>query len=389
MTRKIKTLNVISKQGLARLPDNYVVGGDVSEPDAILLRSADMHKLEIPPSLLAVGRAGAGTNNIPVKAMSEKGIVVFNTPGANANAVKELVIAGMLMGVRNIVPAINFAAGLRGDDEHLQKQVETEKKQFAGRELRGSVLGIIGLGAIGSILAESALSLGMKVIGIDPELTVDAAWRLPSQVRKAASIEELLKHSDFVSLHIPLLPSTRHLIDAERVKIMKKGSVLLNFARDGIVDTQAVIDGLNAGRPQSYLCDFPSNLLRQHPRAVALPHLGASTEEAEENCAIMVAEQVADYLRNGNILNSVNFPNITMPRGSRHRLAIANANVPNMLGQISTALASAGLNINNMTNKSRGELAFTLADVETEVTPQVIGQLTAIQGVLRVRYLPG
>lgn len=389
MTRRIKTLNAISKQGLSRLPDTYVVGNDVTEPDAILVRSTDMHKLEIPASLLAVGRAGAGTNNIPIKAMSEKGIVVFNTPGANANAVKELVIAGMLMGVRNVVPALNFAAGLQGDDEYLHKQVEAEKKQFVGRELRGSTLGIVGLGAIGSILAEAALALGMKVIGIDPEITVEAAWRLPSQVRKAASVEELLKHADFVSLHIPLLPSTKNLINAERVKIMKKGSVLLNFAREGIVDTQAVIDGLNAGRLQSYLCDFPTNLLRQHPRAVAIPHLGASTEEAEENCAIMVAEQLADYLQNGNILNSVNFPNIAMPRGSRYRLAIANANVPNMLGQISTALACAGLNINNMMNKSRGELAFTLVDVETEIPRPVIDQLAAIQGVLRVRYLPG
>ena len=389
MAYRIKTLNALSKQGLSRLPDDCVAGNDVSEPDAILVRSADMHKLAIPASLLAVGRAGAGTNNIPVKAMSEKGIVVFNTPGANANAVKELVIAGMLMGVRNVVPALNFAASLQGDDEYLGKQVEAEKKQFVGRELRGSTLGIVGLGAIGSLLAESALALGMKVIGIDPELTVDAAWRLPSQVRKAASVEELLKHSDFVSLHIPLLPATRHLIDAERVKIMKNGCVLLNFSREGIVDTQAVIDGLNAGRLQAYLSDFPTNLLRQHPRAAALPHLGASTREAEENCAIMAAEQLVDYLQNGNILNSVNFPNISMPRGSRHRLAIANANVPNMLGQISTALAGANLNINNMVNKSRGELAFTLVDVETEIPQAVIGQLAGIQGVLRVRYLPG
>jgi D-3-phosphoglycerate dehydrogenase len=389
MTRKIKTLNTISKSGLSRLPNTYVIGNDVAEPDAILVRSSDMHKLEIPPSLLAVGRAGAGTNNIPIKAMSEKGIVVFNTPGANANAVKELVIAGMLMGVRNIVPALNFAASLQGDDESLLKQVEAGKKQFAGRELRNSTLGIVGLGAIGSILAEAALSLGMKVIGIDPEITIDAAWRLPSLVRRAATIEELLKHSDFVSLHVPLLPATRNLINAERVKIMKKGSVLLNFARDGIVDTQAVIDGLNAGRLQSYLCDFPSNLLRQHPRAAALPHLGASTEEAEDNCAAMVADQVADYLLNGNIFNSVNFPDISMSRGSLYRLAIANANVPNMLGQISTALASAGLNINNMTNKSRGELAFTLVDVENEVPQAVIEQLVGIQGMLRVRYLLG
>ena len=388
MTRKIKTLNAISKQGLSRLPDTYVVGNDVADPEAILVRSTDMHKLEIPASLLAVGRAGAGTNNIPIKAMSDKGIVVFNTPGANSNAVKELVIAGMLIGVRNIVPALNFSNTLQGDDEFLHKQVEAEKKQFVGHELRGSTLGIVGLGAIGSILAESALQLGMKVIGIDPEITVEAAWRLPSQVKKATSIEELVKHSDFISLHLPLLPTTKNLINAERVKIMKKGCVLLNFAREGIVDTQAVIDGLNANRLQAYICDFPTNLLRQHPRAVAIPHLGASTEEAEENCAIMVADQVADYLQNGNILNSVNFPNIAMPRGSRFRLAIANANVPNMLGQISTALASAGLNINNMMNKSRGELAFTLVDVETEVPQPVIDQLASIQGVLRVRYLP-
>ncbi len=389
MKRTIKTLNAISKQGLSRLPETYTVANDATDPDAILVRSSDMHKLDIPPSLLAVGRAGAGTNNIPVKAMSDKGIVVFNTPGANANAVKELVIAGMLLGVRNIVPALNFTNGLQGDDEFLHKAVEAEKKQFVGRELRGSTLGIVGLGAIGSLLAESALQLGMKVIGIDPEITVEAAWRLPSKVRKATSIEEVLKHCDFVSLHVPLLPGTKNLINAERVKGMKKGCVLLNFSRDGIVDTQAVIDGLNANRLQAYVCDFPSNLMRQHPRAVAIPHLGASTEEAEENCAVMVAEQVADYLTNGNILNSVNFPNISMPRGSRFRLAIANANVPNMLGQISTALASAGLNINNMMNKSRGELAFTLVDIETEVPQAVIDQLAAIHGVLRVRYLPG
>ncbi len=388
MTRTIKTLNAISKHGLARLPSSYVVGNDVTNPDAILVRSADMHKLEAPTSLLAVGRAGAGTNNIPVKAMSDKGIVVFNTPGANANAVKELVIAGMLIGMRNIFPAGQFVHNLQGDDEFLHKQVEAEKKQFVGRELRGSTLGIVGLGAIGSLLAESALQLGMKVIGIDPEITVDAAWRLPSQVKRAASIEDLIKHSDLISLHVPMLPSTKNLINADRIKMMRKGAVLLNFSRDGIVDNQAVVDGLNSSRMHAYVCDFPNNLLRQHPRTVALPHLGASTEEAEENCAVMVSEQVADYLENGNILNSVNFPNIQMPRGSKYRLAVANANVPNMLGQISTALAQAGLNINNMVNKSRGELAFTLVDVENEIPQSVIDYLAAIPGVLRVRYLP-
>ena len=387
MTRKIQTLNAISKKGLARLPEGYAVANDMAEPDAILVRSQVMHDLPIPASVQCIGRAGAGTNNIPVKAMSEKGVVVFNAPGANANAVKELVIAGMLMGTRNLCPALKFVSGLVGDDESLQKQVEAGKKHFVGHELRGSTLGIIGLGAIGSLLAESAIQLGMNVVGYDPEITVDAAWRLPAQVRKAVSVDDLVKRADFVSLHVPLLPSTKDLINAERIKLMKKGVILLNFSREGIVNESATLDALNEGRVHAYVCDFPSNLLRSHARFVALPHLGASTEEAEENCAMMVAEQVADYLENGNITNSVNFPNIAMPRESGYRLAIANANVPNMLGQISTALASAGLNIQNMVNKSRGDFAFTLVDVESAVSQAVIDQLKAINGVLRVRYL--
>ena len=387
MTRKIQTLNAISKKGLARLPEGYAVANDMAEPDAILVRSQVMHDLPIPASVQCIGRAGAGTNNIPVKAMSEKGVVVFNAPGANANAVKELVIAGMLMGTRNLFPALKFVSGLVGDDESLQKQVEAGKKHFVGHELRGSTLGIIGLGAIGSLLAEAAIQLGMNVVGYDPEITVDAAWRLPAQVRKAVSVDDLVKRADFVSLHVPLLPSTKDLINAERIKLMKKGVILLNFSREGIVNESATLDALNEGRVHAYVCDFPSNLLRSHARFVALPHLGASTEEAEENCAMMVAEQVADYLENGNITNSVNFPNISMPRESGYRLAIANANVPNMLGQISTALASAGLNIQNMVNKSRGDFAFTLVDVESAVSQAVIDQLTAINGVLRVRYL--
>ena len=387
MTRKIQTLNAISKKGLARLPEGYAVANDMAEPDAILVRSQVMHDLPIPASVQCIGRAGAGTNNIPVKAMSEKGVVVFNAPGANANAVKELVIAGMLMGTRNLFPALKFVSGLVGDDESLQKQVEAGKKHFVGHELRGSTLGIIGLGAIGSLLAESAIQLGMNVVGYDPEITVDAAWRLPAQVRKAVSVDDLVKRADFVSLHVPLLPSTKDLINAERIKLMKKGVILLNFSREGIVNESATLDALNEGRVHAYVCDFPSNLLRSHARFVALPHLGASTEEAEDNCAMMVAEQVADYLENGNITNSVNFPNIAMPRESGYRLAIANANVPNMLGQISTALASAGLNIQNMVNKSRGDFAFTLVDVESAVSQAVIDQLKAINGVLRVRYL--
>ena len=388
MKRKIQTLNAISKKGLARLPETYAVASDMADPDAILVRSQVMHDMAIPSTVLCIGRAGAGTNNIPVKAMSERGVVVFNAPGANANAVKELVVAGMLMGTRNLFPALKFVGGLVGDDASLAKQVEAGKKHFVGHELRGSTLGIIGLGAIGSLLAESAIQLGMNVVGFDPEITVEAAWRLPSQVRKAASIDDLVKRADFVSLHVPLLPATRDLINAERIKLMKKGAILLNFSREGIVNESAALDALNEGRLHAYVCDFPSNLLRTHPRFVALPHLGASTEEAEENCAVMVADQVSDYLENGNILNSVNFPNVAMPRESAFRLAIANANVPNMLGQISTALAGAGLNIQNMVNKSRGDFAFTLVDIETAVPQAVIDQLTAIQGVLRVRYLP-
>jgi D-3-phosphoglycerate dehydrogenase len=387
-SKRILTLNAISRKGLARLPDTYVVGNDVAHPDAILVRSQNMHDMTIPDSVLAIGRAGAGTNNIPVKAMSERGVVVFNAPGANANAVKELVIAGMLMGARNLVPALHFVARLEGDDEALHKQVEAGKKQFVGHELPGRTLGVIGLGAIGSLVADAAIRLGMQVIGFDPEITVDAAWRLPSQVKRAASVDELVKHADFITLHTPLVPATRDLINAERVKLMKKGCVLLNFARDGIVNEEAVLAGLQEGRPHAYVCDFPSNLLKQHSRFVAFPHLGASTEEAEENCAVMVAEQVADYLEHGNILNAVNFPNIAMPRESAYRLAIANANVPNMVGQISTALAAAGLNIHNMVNKSKGDLAFTLVDVDSQVGDAVIAQLQAIAGVLRVRYLP-
>jgi D-3-phosphoglycerate dehydrogenase / 2-oxoglutarate reductase len=388
MTRKIQTLNAISKKGLSRLPQSYTVANDIADPDAILVRSQVMHEMPVAASVMAIGRAGAGTNNIPVKAMSARGVVVFNAPGANANAVKELVIAGMLIGARNLFPALTFVAGLHGDDESLHKQVEAGKKHYVGHELPGRTLGVIGLGAIGSLVADAAIRLGMNVIGYDPEITVDAAWRLPAQVKKAASVDDLVKHADFISMHTPLVPATKDLINAERIKLMKKGCVLLNFARDGIVSEQAVLDGLNEGKLHAYVCDFPSNLLRQHPRFVALPHLGASTEEAEENCAIMVAEQVADYLDNGNILNAVNFPNVSMPRESGYRLAIANANVPNMLGQISTALAGAGLNIHNMVNKSKGDLAYTLVDVDGGVPEAVIAQLAAIEGVLRVRYLP-
>lgn len=385
---QILTLNKISSQGLKRLPAAlYVTGTEIEKPDAIMVRSHNMLEMDIPDSVMAIARAGAGTNNVPVKKMSARGVPVFNAPGANANAVKELVLTGMLLASRNIVPAINFVAGLEGDNASLHKQVEDGKKQFAGTELRGRTLGIVGLGAIGRLVADAAIGLGMNVIGFDPEITVDAAWSLPSQVKKANSVEDLLKHSDFVTLHVPLLDATRNLIDDKRVKAMKSGSVLLNFSRDGIVNEDAVVAGLTGKHVRCYVCDFPSEKTRGNAGIIALPHLGASTAEAEENCAVMVAEQLREYLEHGNITNTVNFPNVTMPRESSFRLAIANSNVPNMLGQISTTLAEAGINIHNMMNKSRGEMAYTLVDTDSAIPPELIAQIAAIPGVLTVRDL--
>ena len=386
--RKVLTLNAISARGLARLPEHYIVGGDIADPDAILVRSANMHDMVIQPSVRAIARAGAGTNNIPVKMLSERGVPVFNAPGANANAVKELVIAGMLLAARNLVPAVKFVEGLSGSDEEMHRATEAGKKQFAGMELPGRTLGVIGLGAIGSHIAEAAIRLGMNVIGFDPAITVDAAWRLPSQVKRAENVEDVLRMADFVTLHVPMLDATRNLINAQRIGTMRPGAVLLNFAREGVVDNAAVVEALDAGKLHAYICDFPANALKGHARVVALPHLGASTGEAEENCAVMVAEQLVDYLENGNILNAVNFPNVSMARESAYRIAIANANVPNMVGQISSVLAAAGINIHNMVNKSRGDMAYTLVDVDSAVTAAVMEQLSAIAGVLAVRYLP-
>ena len=386
--RKVLTLNAISARGLARLPQHYIVGGDMADPDGILVRSANMHDMAIPASVKAIGRAGAGTNNIPVKALSERGVPVFNAPGANANAVKELVLAGMLLAARNLVPAMRFVEGLTGSDEEQHKATEAGKKAFAGTELPGRTLAVVGLGAIGCYVAEAAIKLGMNVVGFDPAITVDAAWRLPSQVRRAESVEDALRVADYVTLHVPLIDATRGLINAQRLAAMRANAVLLNFAREGVVDNAAAVEALNAGKLAAYICDFPANALKGHPKVVALPHLGASTEEAEENCAVMVAEQLADYLENGNILNSVNFPNVTMPRESGFRLGMANANVPNMVGQISAVLAAAGLNIHNMVNKSKGDMAYTLVDVDSAVSDVALAQLAAISGVLAVRYLP-
>jgi D-3-phosphoglycerate dehydrogenase len=386
---KVLTLNRIASAGLERFPsERYIVGPEVDEPDAILVRSQDMHRMQIAPTVKAIGRAGAGVNNIPVAQLSRRGVPVFNAPGANANAVKELVIAGMLMAARNLVPALRFVAALEGDDEQLNEQVEKGKGQFSGFELPGQTLGVVGLGKIGSLVADAAIRLGMKVLGYDPEITVDAAWKLPSQVGKAHSIEEVLRASDFVTLHVPLNERTRAMVNAERLAQLKPGAILLNFAREGIVDNDAVLEALASERLGYYVCDFPARKLAGHPRVIALPHLGASTRQAEENCAVMVADQVRDFLEHGNILNAVNFPDVVMARESPYRVGIANANVPNMVGQISTTMAKAGLNIHNMINKSKGEMAYTLVDVDSEVPEQVIRDIARIEGVLSVRYLP-
>ena len=386
---KILTLNAIAGVGLQRFPaERYRVGSDIAAPDAILVRSHDMHKMDIPASVKAIGRAGAGTNNIPVELMNKRGVPVFNAPGANANAVKELVIAALLLAARNLLPAARFVEGLQGDDQALHKLVEDGKKHFAGIELPGRTLGVIGLGKIGSLVADAAIKLGMDVLGYDPEITVDAAWSLPAQVRKAHTIEEVLKAADFVTLHVPLVPATRGLVNAKRAQLLKKGAVLLNFSREGIVDNDAVLEALAAKRLRAYVCDFPAQKLSGHPQVITLPHLGASTREAEDNCAVMVADQVRDFLENGNIRNAVNFADAVMGRESVYRVAIANANVPNMLGQISTAMAKAGLNIHNMLNKSRGDLAYTLVDVDSAVPDALNAELVAIKGVLAVRYLP-
>lgn len=386
---KILTLNQISSLGLKRFPaGSYQVSDDIDKPDAILVRSHNMLNQRIPASVKAIGRAGAGTNNIPVQDMNLRGIPVFNTPGANANAVKELVLASLFLAARNLVPALQFVESLQGDDAALNKQAEDGKKRFSGIELPGRTLGIIGLGQIGRLVANAALKLGMKVIGYDPKITIESAWSLSAEVKKAHSMEDLLHRSEFVSVHVPLLDSTHHLIDEKRIAIMKQHAILLNFSRGAIVDEEAVLRAIASGKIKNYVCDFPSQKLQHQKAIITLPHLGASTQEAEENCAVMVVNQLMDYLEHGNISNTVNFPDIQMERESPYRIAVANANVPNLLGQISTSVAKAGLNIHTMINKSRGEMAYTLVDVDSPVPQQVLDEIAAITGVLMARYLP-
>jgi len=387
---KIQTLNNISAIGLERLPrEKYEVGSKLQNPDAVMVRSADMHKIEVPASVKAIGRAGAGTNNIPVKAMSARGVPVFNAPGANANAVKELVLAAMFMASRNIPASLDFVKTLSGDDKALHEATESGKKNFVGFELPGRSLGVIGLGAIGVKVANAALDLGMTVYGFDPAMTVQNAWQLNSGVKQAVSADDLVARSQFISVHVPLLDATRGLINAARIASMKKPGVVMNFARAEIVDEKAVVAALAAGQLHAYACDFPSNALMNNPKVIATPHLGASTGEAEDNCAVMVAEQLKQFLEQGNVTNSVNFPEAVLHKGDHdHRLCIANANVPNMVGQITTALATHKLNIADLLNKSRGELAYTLVDVDSPIPEAVVQEIAAIQGVLSVRHLP-
>jgi D-3-phosphoglycerate dehydrogenase len=389
MAFRIQTLNNISLRGLERLPrDRYEVASAISEPDAILVRSADMHSMALAPSVLAVARAGAGTNNVPVTALTKRGIPVFNSPGANANAVKELVVAGLFLAARNIVQAWDFARTLAGDDKTIDEATEKGKKDFAGFELPGRTLGVIGLGAIGVEVANVAERLGMRVIGYDPQITVQRAWQLSSSIEQALSLDDLFARSQFISVHVPLVEATRGLVNASRIALMPKGGVLLNFSRAPIVDDAAVIAALDAGHLHAYVCDFPKNALKGHRKVVALPHLGASTGEAEENCAVMAADTLRDYLENGNIRHSVNFPDANLPRlAGTSRIAVANSNVPNMVGQMSTLLAEAGINISELLNKSRGEVAYTLIDVEGAVDRSLLGRIRAIDGVLSARVL--
>ncbi|WP_291455002.1 phosphoglycerate dehydrogenase [Actinomyces sp. oral taxon 448] len=386
---RVQTFNAISGAGLSRFPDDlYDVGASLADPDALLVRSAKLHDTPIPDSVLAVARAGAGTNNIPVAAMTERGVPVFNTPGANANAVKELVLAGLFIASRNLIPAARFAHTLEGDDAAIARAVEAGKKQFIGFELPGRTLGVIGLGAIGVQVANAALGLGLSVVGFDPGISVEHAWHLSAEVERAESIEDVFRRADILTVHVPLIEATRGLVSTQRIALMKDSAVILNFARAEIVDEGAVISALDADALRGYVCDFPSTNVHKHPKCISLPHLGASTREAESNCAIMAVDELRGFLEDGQVHNSVNFPEAVMPREEgTHRVLIVNRNVPNMVGQVSTIVAQHGENIANLLNRSRGELAVTLVDVEGEVELPTLEELRGIDGVLSARLI--
>ena len=384
---RIRTLNPISEKGLSLFGDHYTISDTEPNPCAILVRSQIMHEMDIPDSLLAVGRAGAGTNNIPIDRFTSIGVPVFNTPGANANAVKELVLTGLLLAARNICAAWEYLRQLQGSDQELHALVEQNKGLFVGTELPGKTLGVIGLGSVGVLVANSACDLGMKVVGYDPAMTVKNAWKLQSNVEQADSLDQVMRQADFVTLHVPLLKQTKHLIDAQLISKMRAGAVLLNFARSEIVDAQAVLGAIASEQLHYYVCDFPHNELRSHSQVICLPHLGASTVEAQQNCAVMVVQQIRDYLKYGHIRNAVNFPDVKLSPSKGARLAIVNANVPNMVAQISSVLSQHQLNIVDMINKSKQDTAYTLIDVDHSVAPGVLEVLRAIEGVVRVRHL--
>ena len=386
---KVRTYNNIAKIGLDQFTDQYEVGPESDNPDAILLRSHKLQIEEINSNVKAIGRAGAGVNNVPVDYCSSNSIVVFNAPGANANAVKELVMAGLLLGSRGIISGIHYVNGLSDmkDADAMNKLLEKEKKNFKGRELQGKTLGVIGLGAIGSQVANMALTMGMKVIGYDPAISIEAAWRLSSDVKKMDSLESLFSNSDYVSLHLPVLESTRKLINSDLLKSAKNGCKLLNFARSEIVDADAIVESLDRGQLSSYIADFPKPNMIGRDDVILMPHIGASTDEAEENCAVMVANQLSDYLENGNIINSVNFPTAVLDRTSGHRLSITNKNIPNMLGGITSILAEHNINVIDLLNKSRGDLAYNLIDIETPITKELENKLLDIEGVIDLRVL--
>lgn len=387
---KIQTLNTISNNGLRLFPaDHYSLGESLSDPDAILVRSHAMHGMPLPSSLKVIGRAGAGVNNIPVAQCTDIGIPVFNTPGANANAVRELVVAGMFLASRNICQAWHYVNQLQQTDPAaLDKQIEQDKKQFVGFELYGKTLGVVGLGSIGVKVANTAISLGMDVIGYDPTITVNRAWELSANVKQARSIEDLLKESDFITFHVPLNDETRHMLNNQRISLLKKNAVLLNFARDGIIDNDALEAALNANKILAYVTDFPAVHLKNHPRVISLPHLGASTLEAEENCAVMIVKQVRDFLENGTITYSVNFPALEMPVNDQcHRISVVNVNVPNMVAQMSAKIAEDKQNIVSLLNKSRDNIAYTLIDVNQPVSDALLQKIAGIEGVRQVRRI--
>jgi D-3-phosphoglycerate dehydrogenase / 2-oxoglutarate reductase len=382
---RIRTLNKISDAGLRELPDDaYDVGDEIDSPDALMVRSASLHEMDFGDGLKAIARAGAGVNNIPVDRCSASGIVVFNTPGANANSVKELVLAGLLLAARDIHGGLRWVREYAGDDD-LERAVEKEKKRFAGQEIMGKTLGVLGLGAIGVMVSNAAVALGMRVIGFDPFISVDSAWGLAREVERAKSAEEVLHQSDYITVHVPLNDDTRGMINDKSIGMMKNGVRLLNFARGALVDSTAVLEGLNAGKVGTYVTDFPSSVLAPHPQVLGVPHLGASTEEAEENCAIMAARQVRAFLERGVIRNSVNFPQCELGAPSGHRILIANKNIPNMVGQISTILAENSINIADLLNRHRGDLAYNIIDVEGNLEQKTLDQLRTIDGVIFVR----